>query len=219
MKVTTDSCLFGSLLPVTNSINVLDIGTGTGLLALMYAQKNPKSNIDAIEIDATAASQAKENAVASPWSNKINIIAADAKHFQFTKKYHLIFSNPPFYENEMSGNDDKRNKAHHDDGLKLVEVLQLIKNNMDNSGKFYLLLPYKRKEEIINLLAQQKLAIEKLLFVRQSSSHSYFRMIIQGCHLPNAPKEVEFEEISIKGPNGSYTQEFANLLKDYYLKL
>jgi tRNA1Val (adenine37-N6)-methyltransferase len=90
---------------------------------------------------------------------------------------------------------------------------------MDDSGKFYLLLPYKRKEEIKNLIAQQKLVIEKLLFVRQSSSHSYFRIIIQGCHLPNAPKEVEFEEISIKGPNGSYTQEFTSLLKDYYLKL
>ena len=219
MKVTTDSCLFGSLLPISNSINVLDIGAGTGLLTLMYAQKNPESNIDAIEIEATAALQAKENAAATPWANKINIIAADAKHFQFTKKYHLIFSNPPFYENEMSGNDDKRNKAHHDDGLKLVEVLQLIKNNMDNSGKFYLLLPYKRKEEIKNLIAQQKLVIEKLLLVRQSSSHSYFRIILQGCHLPNVPKEVEFEEISIKGPNGSYTQELTGLLKEYYLKL
>ncbi|MCC6307902.1 MAG: methyltransferase [Chitinophagaceae bacterium] len=219
MKVTTDSCLFGSLLPFTNSINVLDIGTGTGLLALMYAQKNHESNIDAIEIDATAALQAKENAAATPWANKINIIAADVKHFQFTKKYHLIFSNPPFYENELSGADDKRNKAHHDEGLKLAEILQLIKNNMNNSGKFFLLLPYKRKEEIKNLLAQQKLAIEKLLFVRQSSSHGYFRIILQGCHLPNAPKEVEFEEISIKSPNGSYTQEFTSLLKDYYLKL
>jgi tRNA1Val (adenine37-N6)-methyltransferase len=85
MKVTTDSCLFGSLLPISNSINVLDIGAGTGLLTLMYAQKNPESNIDAIEIEATAALQAKENAAATPWANKINIIAADAKHYQFTK--------------------------------------------------------------------------------------------------------------------------------------
>lgn len=91
MKVTTDSCLFGSLLPASSAKHVLDIGTGTGLLSLIYAQKNPNTVIDAIELDETAATQAKENVMASPWSSNIQIINADVKTYLF-KKNMILFS-------------------------------------------------------------------------------------------------------------------------------
>ena len=93
MKVTTDACLFGSSIPpnpLKGELKILDIGTGTGLLALMFAQKNPVAIIDVIEIDKDAAAQAKENAERSPWGKRINVINADAKEFPFTKKYDLI---------------------------------------------------------------------------------------------------------------------------------
>ena len=89
MKVTTDACLFGAMVaaaPHKNELNVLDIGTGTGLLSLMFAQKHPGAVLDAIEIDKDAAEQANENAMASPWSDRLNIIHADARVLAFSKK-------------------------------------------------------------------------------------------------------------------------------------
>ncbi len=109
MKVTTDSCLFGSW--IADKIekedsaisNCLDIGTGTGLLSLMVAQKNAGIKIEAIEIDNDASSQAKENIASSPFSENINVIHADVKEYVLENKYDIIISNPPFYEKELKG--------------------------------------------------------------------------------------------------------------------
>jgi len=123
MKVTTDACLFGSLLPTSSRgggiRNVLDIGTGTGLLSLMYAQKNHNARIDAIEIDEDAYQQAKENITASPWADRIEIFRGDAKEFNFPIQYDIIISNPPFYEKELMSDDAKKNIASHNEGLLL----------------------------------------------------------------------------------------------------
>jgi len=150
MKVTTDGCLFGSLSPTLSEgegvLKVLDIGTGTGLLALMFAQKNQNAFIDAIEIDKDAFEQAAENITASPWADRINIIHADARNYSFPQQYDIIISNPPFYENELKADDKKKNVAHHSDELSLAKLLIVIKNNLSPSGTFFLLLPYKRNK-------------------------------------------------------------------------
>jgi tRNA1Val (adenine37-N6)-methyltransferase len=102
MKVTTDGCLFGAWIAKQvdgNKLavdNILDIGTGTGLLSLMIAQQSP-AKIDAIEIDKETYEQAKENVAASPWAERINIIHGDAKQLPASQQYDVIVSNPPFY--------------------------------------------------------------------------------------------------------------------------
>jgi tRNA1Val (adenine37-N6)-methyltransferase len=104
MKVTTDGCLFGSLSPTLikeeRVINVLDIGTGTGLLSLMLAQAKHNAYIDAIEIDKDAFEQACQNVEVSPWGGRIKVFHADARDNEFPHKYDLIISNPPFYEKD-----------------------------------------------------------------------------------------------------------------------
>ena len=224
MKVTTDACLFGAW--VAEEIksqklkvnNCLDIGTGTGLLSLMLAQKNPEIKIDAIEIDKDAAEQAKINVGSSPWKEQINIIQDDVKEFSFEKEFDLIISNPPFYENEIRSATDSKNVAHHSENLTLKELLVIIKNNLSKTGSFFLLLPYKRNEEIKKLLKDHQLNISKIIFVRQSVKHDYFRIFIKG-NLNAEEKETEFDELSIWDDKQQYTNEFVNLLKDYYLHL
>jgi tRNA1Val (adenine37-N6)-methyltransferase len=224
MKVTTDGCLFGGF--VANAINnselkitdCLDIGTGTGLLALMLSQKNHCS-IDAIEIDTNATAQAKENVAASPFTEKINIIHADAREYNFEKKYDVIISNPPFYENELKGNDLSKNIAHHNEGLLLEKLVNIIKQNLKPEGRFYLLLPYKRHEEIKKLMTEHELLIEKLSFVRQTESHNFFRIILTGSFGNKDFKEVVSEEFSIKDDKDQYTVTFLSILKDYYYHL
>jgi len=225
MKVTTDACLFGAWVAEevrsqkSGVRKVLDIGTGTGLLPLMFVQKNPKAKIDTIEIDNDAAGQAKENAEASLWKECINVINKDARIFSFTKKYDLIISNPPFYETELKSGTTKKNVAHHSESLGLDELLTLIKKNLVSTGHFYLLLPYKRKEETKKLFLDHQLHIEKILLVRQSIRHDYFRIMIRGKLNGHPEEETELDEISIWDENEKYTSEFITLLKDYYLYL
>jgi len=224
MKVTTDACLFGAWVveEINNEKliinNCLDIGTGTGLLALMLTQKNPVMKIDAIEIDKDAAEQAKVNVGSSPWKEQINIIQDDVKAFSFEKEFDLIISNPPFYENELRSATDSKNVAHHSGNLTLKELLVIIKENLSKRGSFFLLLPYKRNEEIKKLLKDNELNISKILFVRQSVKHDYFRIFIKGSLLAEE-KQTEFDELSIWDDKQQYTNEFVNLLKDYYLHL
>jgi len=224
MKVTTDACLFGALTPIFSTSGegvhrVLDIGTGTGLLSLMYAQKNSDAFIDAIEIDEEAYEQAKENAAASPFADRINLVHGDAKTFSFTKKYDLIISNPPFYENELTSGDQRKNIAHHQSGLLLGELLTIIKTNLSSEGIFCLLLPFKRNEEIRKILWKKNLFISKIVFVKQSTKHNYFRLILEGKIKEETEAETIIDEISIWNDQQEYTEEFKELLRDYYLKL
>jgi len=224
MKITTDACLFGAWL--VNEIeneklkmkNALDIGTGTGLLSLMYAQKNSSAIIDAMEIDEETYEQAKENAVASSFAERIQVIHSDVKFFMFIKKYDVIISNPPFYEKEIRPGNEKKNVAHHQSGLLLSELPDIIKGNLSPAGLFYLLLPFKRNKEIMKILLKHDLFVSKIIFVRQSPKHNYFRLMIEGKLKQRDQVETRIEEISIWNEQQQYTSEFKDLLKDYYLK-
>ncbi|MGB3154507.1 MAG: methyltransferase, partial [Chitinophagaceae bacterium] len=200
------------------AVKILDIGTGTGLLTLLLAQKN-KCLIDGIEIDNDAFQQASENVAASPWAGRIKIIAGDATEFVFPGKYDLIISNPPFYERDLRGNEPKKNLAHHNEGLLLPELLNIIKKNLKPDGIFYLLLPYKRNEEIKKLLIEKELFVQQLTFIRQTVNHDYFRIILSGKLKTATQTETRIDEISIKDGNDQYTPAFVSLLKDFYLHL
>ena len=223
MKVTTDSCLFGSMAGslINGSIvkNVLDIGAGSGLLSLMIAQQFPGALIDAIEIDEAAAIQAEKNILASPWKDQIQVIHTDIKNHKSEKKYDLVISNPPFYENELKSPDNRRNIAHHQTHLLPAELVYTISKNISSTGKFFLLLPFKKKEEWLVLLNNAGLQTEQIVFVKQTANHpSFFRMIIQGS-VGNGLEAIRESGITIKDEDNQYTDAFKLLLKDFYLHL
>ena len=219
MKVTTDACLFGawtaSHLQSMHASNLLDIGTGTGLLALMIAQKNAM-NIDAVELDKEAAGQAAENISLSPWDNNIHIIATDILQFDPAKKYDAVISNPPFYENELAGHDAGRNRAHHSSDLTLVQVIGQLNLRIVDDGAFFLLLPFKRRREAETLLASKGLFIEELVTVHPLAGAAPFRIMIRGGRKETGRQETQ---IDIRTSGDAYTQDFIALLKDYYLYL
>ena len=226
MKVTTDSCLFGARVArAIQSItkvnkknemqNILDIGTGTGLLSLMIAQKNQEVVIDAIEIDNGSATQAKENISASGWKKKIRVIEADVKKTEFPSLYDVIISNPPFYENELASPDPKKKVAHHDEGLLLERLLIIIKKNLKKNGKFFLLSSNKRHKELEKLFSRHGLFVSEKLLVRQTVNHTVTRVIYSGSK--SVAEKIIISEISIRDDKQQYTREFTTLLEDYYL--
>ncbi|MGZ8559691.1 MAG: tRNA1(Val) (adenine(37)-N6)-methyltransferase [Chitinophagaceae bacterium] len=229
MKVTTDSCLFGAWAAEKICLSsspgskpevrtILDIGAGTGLLSLMIAQQC-NATIDAIEVDKETYEQAIENIEASPWANRINITHSDANEFFNAVQYDVIVSNPPFYENELKSGNTKKNKAHHDEGLQLNDLLTIIHRNLKPGGKFYLLLPFKRNDEIENAFVKKKLSISHKTLVRQTTQHPYIRIMISGKHQTEINVNVIITELTLKNEENEYTPGFIRLLKDYYLYL
>lgn len=222
MKVTTDACLFGAWAAAQMQkekkrfLHLLDIGAGTGLLSLMAAQKN-NSEIDAVEIDSSAAQQARDNFAQSPWPQRLHLLEGDITQMALLKTYDSIICNPPFYEKELTSPSATRNIAHHSYHLKLEQLFEIIYKSLNENGIFFLLLPYKRKAEAEQLLQQQQLHVHTLVEVHPSVAHQPFRLLLKGSK--KEPSQKEKERFYIKDEAGQYTPPFVQLLKDYYLYL
>lgn len=218
MKVCTDACLFGAWVAAMDLqfSNCLDIGTGTGLLSLMIAQKNPEINIDAVEINRLAAAQAAANVASSPWAGRIQVHNTDIADFYAGKKYDLVISNPPFFENNLRSGDEAKDNAKHDRSLNVLQLLEIVKAHLDDDGIFAVLLPYQRVHYIIEEAAKKRLYLEGQVLVKQTPSHGFFRGI-----LFFSPKETDPQsrDLIIKDSNQNYSPEFTTALKDYYLYL
>ncbi len=221
MKVCTDACIFGAFLakaiihPKKVPASILDIGTGTGLLSLMAAQKS-NATMDAIELDEAAFHQAKTNFERSPWQNRLNIFNANALQFDPGKKYDCIVSNPPFFEGDLKSGNSEKNAAKHDTTLTLEQLLSIINNHLAPDGFFGVLLPWHRVEFFIEIAMVAGYFLNEQLLVQHTKSHPFFRGIL---FFSRKNATAISKELVIKNEDGNYTPEFIDLMKDYYLHL
>ena len=228
MKVTTDACLFGGwvaenfrhLNVSSQPLHALDIGTGTGLLSLMIAQK-VNALIDAIEIDSAAVSQAAGNFAASKWSERLKVIAGNVRTYAFEPRYDLIFSNPPFYENDLRSPDDVINHARHDTALTLTDLAAAVSRLLKQEGNFAVLLPYHRHAQFLQQAAREHLLPVKYLFVKPTPKHQYTR--VMQLYKKTSDRSGEMGPVSgeliIKEVHHSYSPAFISYMEDYYLSL
>lgn len=218
MKVCTDACILGAYssgIINGSTANILDIGTGTGLLSLMLAQKTT-AGIDAIEMDEAAARQANENVQTSPWAGRIKVIHTAVQQFNSSKKYDLIISNPPFFENDLKSTNEEKNNAKHDTSLTLLELANAINENLSGDGFASILIPYHRTNYFKEISEDAGLYIHEILKVQQSPKHTFFRSIIVLAKQKGNYKE---DTLFIHDDQRQYSEGFTVLLKDYYLKL
>ena len=221
MKVCTDACVFGAHVAAhidhaaVDAGAILDIGTGTGLLSLMLAQKTV-ATIDAVEIDIAAAKQANENFKGSPWKDRLKLFNIDVINFEPGKKYDCIIVNPPFYENDLRSPHEGKNKAMHELTLNLGLLLTIIRKHLSATGFFSVLLPYHRVTEFIESARVHNFYLQEQLLLQHTNDHPWFRGILYF-----AGKEATGikKELAIKNKEGIYTPAFTALLKDYYLHL
>jgi tRNA1Val (adenine37-N6)-methyltransferase len=221
MKVCTDACLFGAWVAnnlVSQKINpefILDIGTGTGLLSLILAQKTD-AEITGVEIQEATYKQAKENIEASVFKNKITVHLADITQQIFPNKFDTIICNPPFFEDQLKTNNTARNAAMHATTLSYEALAKAINNNLTENGTAFLLLPYYAVEQFEKILAAENLFVVHTANIKHSPMHSFFRAFVK---IGKESTIKSFKEIFIKETDGKYSEEFNGLLKDYYFYL
>ncbi|HRH57652.1 MAG TPA: methyltransferase [Chitinophagales bacterium] len=215
MKVCTDSCLFGAWITIEKNVkNVLDIGTGTGLLSLMIAQKHP-AEITGIEIDENAYQQTILNFNNSVWKERLHVHLGDIKTFSLAQKFDFIICNPPFYANEQESKQKAEKIAKHSLYLTFTDLILSIKKLLHDNGKFAILLPYHRKNAFEELALQHLFHPESTVFIKQTQTHPFFRYL--GLFSKQKIDEIKHEEITIKLTDKIYSYEAIALLKPYYL--
>ncbi len=220
MKVGTDGVLLGAWVDVENAVNALDIGTGTGLIALMMAQRNSKVRIDTIDIDKSACVQAKENIEASPWPARIDIFHSSLANFAATarSKYDLIVCNPPYFTNSKKSNDEKRRIARHADELTLDDLFKYSSQLLSDNGKLGIVFPYTDYERVLFAAKNQGLYPEDVVCVKPTAGKGFVRVLIR--FRKSDTGRFEESELTIETKRRHfYTEEFKNLVRDFYLNV
>jgi tRNA1Val (adenine37-N6)-methyltransferase len=217
MKVTTDGCLFGAWVnaKIQSTETILDIGAGTGLLSLMLSQ-NRSVKVDAIEIETSCHGQLCQNIGGSPFSGNINPILRDIKEWETDMRYQTVVSNPPFYEKQLRSDQAGINLARHAEGLTLRALFFHANRLMSSQGFFYVLMPFYRKAECLDMASQFELFPSSIAEVKQSPFHDPFRVMIQ---FSATTVHTETETIIIKKNASDYADAFKMLLAPYYLDL
>ncbi len=219
MKVGTDGVLLGawvSLHTLPNSI--LDIGTGTGIIALQMAQRSEAEIIDAIEIDHHAFEQAVENFENSPWNDRIFCYHVSLATFtdEIDEKYDLVVSNPPFYTDEFESNNEARNKARFTSSLSFEALLDSVTKLLSGNGTFATIIPYKEEANFIKLAEKYQLKINKICRVQGNKDTEIKRSLLSFSKVHN---KVELTQLIIEKERHQYTDAYQKLVKDFYLKM
>jgi tRNA1Val (adenine37-N6)-methyltransferase len=216
MKVGTDGVLLGAWVNVKNKNNLLDVGSGSGLIALMMAQRNQQAIIDAVEIDPNAVEQTRYNFDISPWKNRLQVYHSDFRRYQSVRKYDLIVSNPPYFdENYYSGNR-QRDRARHTKDLKLSDLVEKSIELLSTGGHIALILPYQKLQELQDISKHNGLFFNKITYVKGNPAAKVKRFL---CDLSFEKNILETETLIIEIKRHQYTPEYVALTRDFYLKM
>jgi tRNA1Val (adenine37-N6)-methyltransferase len=217
MKVGTDAVLLGAWVLPNGSKHILDIGTGTGVIALMLAQKT-QAQIQAIDIDEEAVLQARQNVSDSKFSNQVSVKHTSLQEYSKTedKRYDLIITNPPYFEQSLKSSDEQRSHARHADVLPFEDLLEGVLKLLNEKGKFCLILPTLEAIKFRDLAEKKGLNLSKLLRIKSRiDKETEIRHLMQ---FEVKPTEFSEKTIAIElTERHQYTEDYKDLTKDYYV--
>jgi tRNA1Val (adenine37-N6)-methyltransferase len=217
MKVGTDAVLLGAWVNVDRVETILDIGTGSGVIALMLAQRSSKPVcIDAVEIEHDDVVQAKENILNSPWPNRVSVHEVSIQHFTSAIQYDLIVSNPPYFNTSFQPPDKKRLHARHTIALTFTELLQSVVRLLKPDGRFTVILPFTEGNEFVELASRHAVWCSRQWSFRARREKQIERWLLE-FRLHLTVKEegeiIQYEEFE------NWTDQYKALTNDFYLKL
>ena len=219
MKVGTDGVLLGAWVQlVDNPFSILDIGTGTGLISLMLAQRSNAELIDAIELDDNAYEQAVENFENSDWGDRLFCYHSSFDEFtnEIDDRYDLIVSNPPFYTSTYKDLPKERAMARHSESLPYRELLAGVSKLLAENGSCAFIIPFEEVTNFISLAKENKLFPTRITNVKGTENSKFKRSLLQ---FSFTEKTIEKTELIIEIERHNYTKEYIELVKDFYLKM
>lgn len=216
MRICTDAVLFAQWVEVSPQDRVLDVGTGSGIIPMILAQKNA-GEIEAVEIDRDSFEEAALNFKLSAWADKIKIFNEDVRNFADSnlEKYDLIVSNPPYYSSDVKPIREKKVMARHVSTLSFRDLILSAKNMMKENARFALVLPYTESRMFIEEAEKSGLYLYKEFLISPIEGKEANRVNMQ--FVKNRVTDIERELFTIRNKDYSYTDEYKAFLKDYYL--
>lgn len=216
MKVGTDGVLLGAWTDIRHSRRILDIGTGTGLISLMLAQRQANATITAIDIDAEAVNQAQENIQDSPWKERITAVLQDLKTYRPQELYDTIVSNPPYFIDSLKCLDSQRNTARHTDTLDMHTLLYQTSLLLTPEGRFSIVLPAEQTNTLIEAAGRVGLYPSRHTAVITRPGLAPKRTLMEFTRQKEA---FQAEELVIELERHVYSEAYIALTKDFYLKM
>ncbi|MDP3358176.1 MAG: methyltransferase [Lutibacter sp.] len=219
MKVGTDGVLLGAWANLDFYPNsILDIGAGTGLIALIMAQRSDAETIDAIELNDAAYEQTVENFEASDWGDRLFCYHASLDEFtdEMDEKYDFIISNPPFYTSTYKELSEDRAMARHAESLTYVDLLNSTSKLLSEHGNCAFIIPFEEEENFLKIAEENKLYPNRITRVKGAVNTAVKRSLLQFSFLKS---EIIFSELTLELTRHNYTEGYKNLVKDFYLKL
>lgn len=210
-RVGTDGVLLGAFCPVENSNNILEIGTGTGLISLMLAQRNPNAKILAIDISETAVGLAEENFKNSPYSQRLQVLLKDFKNFENPEKFDLIVSNPPYFEENSSQKDTVARQRIE---LDFDNLIQKSAEFLTENGKFAVIIPFESSENFEKECLMNSLYLHHKIIISGIKNSKPKRVILQ---FGFKEQEAVLSEFIIESLPRQYTPEYLELTKDFHI--
>ncbi|MBC5863850.1 tRNA1(Val) (adenine(37)-N6)-methyltransferase [Flavobacterium turcicum] len=220
MKIGTDGVLLGAWTPISNNpFSILDIGAGTGIIALMLAQRSNAEQIDALEIDEDAYEQATDNFENSPWSDRLFCYHAGLDEFveEPEDEYDVIVSNPPFYTEDYKTENEQRDLARFADAMPFEELIEAADLLLSENGIFSVIIPYKEEGNFIALANEYELYPLKITRVKGTPTTEIKRSLLAFTRKETIDYTVD--ELIIETERHIYTPEYIALTKDFYLKM
>lgn len=217
MKVGTDGVLLGAWADVAGVKNALDIGTGSGVIAIMLGQRAPEAQIHAVEIDEEAYTQAQENMQNAPWADRLQAFSISIQDYAYTCKenYDLIVSNPPFFTGGTFSNNQDRNSVRHTIKLPHGDLLSAVRTLLSDSGRFCVILPFIEGLRLQELARNYNLYCNKITEVKPKADKSVERLLLQ---FEKIEKPLQKDSLIIQSElRNEWTAAYIALTGDFYL--
>ena len=219
MKIGTDGVLLGAWADLSKQPeSILDVGAGTGIIALMLAQRSQAGLIDALEIDAEAFEQCTENFEASPWGDRLFCYHASFQEFasEMDENYDLIISNPPFYSEMVTSGNESRDRARSESSLPFEHLLICAHHLMSDKGVFATIIPYKELDRFLHLASEAGLHARRKCLVQGTPNSEIKRVLLEF-----SKQEIDLieESLTLEITRHEYTPEYSALVEDFYLNM
>ncbi len=226
MKVGTDAMLLGSLVQGNAPKTILDVGTGTGVISLMLAQRFPEAQMQAVEIDKPSADEAMQNFQNSPWADRMHLIEGDFLTTNFNQSFELIISNPPYYQSRLENDDPRKSQARHESALPMNDMLEKVSESLSEEGSFWIIVPSEIADLWIESASKYNLCCSTIVSITGKEGGEVKRNVLE---FRNAQAKIEgrrgsrdaelktrLSELTIRNSDGTYTDQYIELTKEFH---